>query len=289
VSTVRAAAETTAFRRALAVLRATGPAGIASMVVVAAATVAAGFGPLLAPYDPDLPNLSLSWAGPVGGHLLGYDFEGRDVLSRLLAGAQSSMLGPLAVVILSVTAGTLLAVTAAWRRGLSDTVISSGLNILFAFPGILLAILAAAVFGAGLPAAAIALSVAYLPYVTRLLRGAALTERNQPYVAALEVQGASAAAICLRHVVPNIAPLIVAQATILFGYAMVDLAAVSYLGLGVQPPTANWGVMISENQDGLLLGHALPAVAAGLCIVAVVIAVNVLGERLFEQARAARG
>ncbi|HLK72101.1 MAG TPA: ABC transporter permease [Streptosporangiaceae bacterium] len=266
-----------------------GAAGIASAAVIAAATVAAAFGPLLAPYDPDLPNLSLAWAGPAGGHLLGYDVEGRDVLSRLLAGAQSSMLGPLAVVTLSVTAGTLLAVTAAWRRGVSDTVISSGLNILFAFPGILLAILAAAVFGAGLPAAAIALSVAYLPYVARVLRGAALRERHQPYVAALEVQGASATLICLRHVVPNIGPLIVAQATVLFGYAMVDLAAVSFLGLGVQPPTANWGVMIAENQDGLLLGHPLPAVAAGLCIVAVVIAVNVLGERLFEQARAARG
>jgi len=288
VTSVRAAGET-AFRRGLALVRATGPAGIASATVISAATFAAAFGPLLAPYDPDLPNLSLAWAGPAGGHLLGYDFEGRDVLSRLLAGAQSSMLGPLAVVILSVTAGTLLAVTAAWRRGVSDTVISSGLNVLFAFPGLLLAILAAAVFGAGLPAAAIALSVAYLPYVARVLRGAALRERNQPYVAALEVQGASATAICLRHVVPNIGPLIVAQATILFGYAMVDLAAVSFLGLGVQPPTANWGVMISENQDGLLLGHPLPAVAAGLCIVAVVIAVNVLGERLFEQARAARG
>ena len=282
------AAEASASRRGLAVLRATGPAGIASAVVIAAATFAALFGPVLAPYDPNLPNLSLSWAGPVGGHLLGYDFEGRDVLSRLLAGAQSTMLGPLAVVILSVTAGTLLAVTAAWRRGMSDTAISTGLNILFAFPGILLAVLAAAVFGAGLPAAAIALSIAYLPYVARVLRGAALRERNQPYVAALEVQGASATAICLRHVVPNIGPLIVAQATILFGYAMVDLAAVSFLGLGVQPPTANWGVMISENQDGLLLGHPLPAVAAGLCIVAVVIAVNVLGERLFGQAQAAR-
>jgi peptide/nickel transport system permease protein len=282
------AAEASASRRGLAVLRATGPAGIASAVVIAAATFAALFGPVLAPYDPNLPNLSLSWAGPVGGHLLGYDFEGRDVLSRLLAGAQSTMLGPLAVVILSVTAGTLLAVTAAWRRGVSDTAISTGLNILFAFPGILLAVLAAAVFGAGLPAAAIALSIAYLPYVARVLRGAALRERNQPYVAALEVQGASATAICLRHVVPNIGPLIVAQATILFGYAMVDLAAVSFLGLGVQPPTANWGVMISENQDGLLLGHPLPAVAAGLCIVAVVIAVNVLGERLFGQAQAAR-
>ena len=283
------AAEASASRRGLAVLRATGPAGIASAAVIAAATFAAVFGPLLAPYDPDLPNLSLAWASRAGGHLLGYDFEGRDVLSRLLAGAQSSMLGPLTVVILSVTAGTLLAVTAAWRRGVSDTAISTGLNVLFAFPGILLAILAAAVFGAGLTAAAIALSIAYLPYVARLLRGAALRERGQPYVAALEVQGASAAAICLRHVVPNIGPLIVAQATILFGYAMVDLAAVSYLGLGVQPPTANWGVMIAENQDGLLLGHPLPAVAAGLCIVAVVIAVNVLGERLFEQAQAARG
>ena len=289
VSTVMAAEEASAFRRGLARLRATGPAGIASAAVIAVAAFTAAFGPFLAPYDPDLPNLSLSWAGPAGGHLLGYDVYGRDVLSRLLAGAQSSMLGPLAVVILSVTTGTVLAVTAAWRRGVSDTAISSGLNILFAFPGILLAVLAAAVFGAGLPAAAIALSIAYLPYVARVLRGAALRERNQPYVAALEVQGASAIAICLRHVVPNIGPLIVAQATILFGYAMVDLAAISYLGLGVQPPTANWGVMISENQDGLLLGHPLPAVAAGLCIVTVVIAVNLLGERLFEQAQAARG
>ncbi len=284
-----AAAEASAFRRGLARLRATGSAGIASAAVIAVAAFAAAFGPLLAPYDPDLPNLSLSWAGPVGGHLLGYDFEGRDVLSRLLAGAQSSMLGPLVVVILSVTAGTLLAVTAAWRRGVSDTVICSGLNIVFAFPGILLAVLAAAVFGAGLPAAAIALSIAYLPYIARVVRGAALKERGQPYVAALEVQGASATVICLRHVVPNIGPLIVAQATILFGYAMVDLAAISFLGLGVQPPTANWGVMISENQDGLLAGHPLPAVAASLCIVTVVIAVNLLGERLFEQAQAARG
>jgi peptide/nickel transport system permease protein len=192
------------------------------------------------------------------------------------------------VVAISVTAGTLLAVTAAWRRGPVDAVISSGLDILFAFPGILLAVLAAAVFGAGLTAAALALSIAYMPYVARVLRGAALKERSQPYVAALEVQGANATAICLRHLIPNIAPLVVAQATILFGYAMVDLAAISFLGLGVQPPAANWGVMISENQTGIPQGYPLPALAAGLCIVAVVIAVNVLGERLFDQAQAVR-
>ena len=277
------AAAASASRRGLAVLRATGPAGIASAVVIAAATFAAVFGPLLAPYDPNLPNLSLSWAGRAGGHLLGYDVEGRDVLSRLLAGAQSSMLGPLAVVILSVTAGTLLAVTAAWRRGASDAVISSGLNILFAFPGILLAVLAAAVFGAGLPAAAIALSIAYLPYVARVLRAGALRERNQPYVQALEVQGASVPRICLAHILPNMSRMIVAQATVLFGYAMVDLAAISFLGLGVQPPTANWGVMISENEPGILQGYPLPALSAAACVVAVVIAVNVLGERLLER------
>jgi peptide/nickel transport system permease protein len=279
---------TTRSARAVGLLRATGPAGIASAIVIAIATFVALFGPLLAPYPPNLPDLSLAWVGPSGGHLLGFDFQGRDVLSRLLAGAQTAILGPLAVVIVSMTAGTLIAVTAAWRRGVTDSVISSGLDILFAFPGILLAVLAAAVFGAGLAAASIALSIAYMPYVARVLRGAALKERSQPYVAALEVQGASATSICLRHLVPNIAPLIVAQATILFGYAMVDLAAISFLGLGVQPPNPNWGVMISENQFGILQGYPLPALAAGVCIVTVVIAVNVLGERLFDQAQAAR-
>ena len=275
-------------RRALALLRATGLAGMLSAAVIAIATIAAVAGPALAPYNPDLPNLSLTWVGPVGGHLLGFDFEGRDVLSRLLAGARSSMLGPLAVVILSMLLGSVLAVTAAWRRGAADAVISSGLDILFAFPGILLAVLATAVFGAGLTAAAIALSIAYMPYVARVLRGAALKERSQPYVAALEVQGASATSICLRHLIPNMLPLIVAQATIMFGYAMVDLAAISFLGLGVQPPAPNWGVMISENESGILQGYPLPALAAGACIVGVVIAFNVLGERLFEQAQGGR-
>jgi peptide/nickel transport system permease protein len=272
----------------LGMLRSTGIAGIASAVVIATATALAVFGPLVAPYNPDLPSLGQAFIGPTGGHILGFDFEGRDVLSRLLAGAQSSMIGPLAVVVGAMALGTLIAVVAAWRQGPADTVISSGLDILFAFPGILLAVLAAAIFGAGLTAASVALAIAYMPYVARVLRGAALRERGQPYVAALEVQGASGTSICLRHIIPNMLPLIVAQATIMFGWAMVDLAAISFLGLGVQPPTPNWGVMISENEPGILQGYPLPALAAGLCIVGVVIAFNVLGERLFEQAQAAR-
>ena len=275
-------------RRAYAVLRGTGAAGLVSAAVIAIATVVAVFGPMLAPFSPVAGNLSLTFVGPSASHPFGFDFEGRDVFSRLLAGAQSSMLGPLAVVVGALLIGTLLAVVAAWRRGSADAVISSGLDILFAFPGILLAVLAAAVFGVGLLAASVALMIAYTPYVARVLRGAAMKERGQPYVAALEVQGASGASICLRHIVPNMMPLIVAQATIMFGWAMVDLAAISFLGLGVQPPTPNWGFMISENQIGIPQGYPLPAIAAGVCIVLVVIAFNVLGERLLEQAQAAR-
>jgi peptide/nickel transport system permease protein len=265
-------------------LRETGVVGMISAAVIAVAVLAAIIGPYITPDDPNLPNLSLTFVGPGGGHLLGYDYQGRDVLSRLLAGAQSSLLGPLVVVALSILAGVELALVSAWRRGAADAVISSTLDILFAFPAILLAVLATAVFGAGLTAAALALAVAYTPYVARVLRGAALRERSRPYVAALEVQGASATSICVRHLLPNMGALIVAQATILFGYAMVDLAAISFLGLGVQPPTSNWGVMIEENQQGIPQGYPLPALAAGIAIVVVVIAVNLLGERLFERA-----
>ena len=180
--------------------------------------------------------------GPAGGHALGFDFQGRDVLSRLLAGAQSAMRGPLVVVVLAMAGGRgAFALIAAWRRGATDAVISSGMDVLFAFPGILLAVLATTVFGAGLTAASVALSIAYLPYVARVLRAGALRERSQPYVQALEVQGASVPRICLAHILPNMSRMVVAQATVLFGYAMVDLAAISFLGLGVQPPAANFG------------------------------------------------
>jgi peptide/nickel transport system permease protein len=264
------------------------PTLIISAAVIGAAAVVAIAGPLLAPYNPDLPQLSQYFVGPTPDHLLGFDAQGRDVLSRLLYGARTSMIGPVAVTLICMTLGSLLAVTAAWRGGAYDAVIGSGLDIVFAFPGILLAVLAAAVFGAGLVAPVLALSVAYTPYVARVLRGAALRERAQPYVAALEVQGASSIAICLRHLIPNMLHLIVAQATTLFGYAMVDLAAISFLGLGVQPPAADWGVMVSENQQGIIQGYPIPCLAAGLCIVVVVVAFNIFGERLYERGEARR-
>ncbi|HEU4658533.1 MAG TPA: ABC transporter permease [Capillimicrobium sp.] len=251
--------------------------------IVALAVLLAVFGPMLAPHDPNASNLSNAFVGPVAGHPLGYDGQGRDLLSRLLTGARTAMLGPFIVVVVSVAVGAALAVIAAWRGGWVDSVVSTVLDILFAFPAILLAILAAAVFGAGLTAPTLALAVAYTPYVARVLRGAALRERARDYIAACEVQGLPAVAIWWRHLVRNLLPLIVAQATLTFGYAMVDFAAISYLGLGVQPPTADWGVMVATGQAGVLQGYPAESLSAGLCVVVVVVAVNLLGERLAER------
>ncbi len=265
-------------------LRATGVVGHVSAVVIALAVLIAIIGPWIAPHDPDATDLEFAYVGPYGNHYLGFDAQGRDLLSRLLVGARSSILGPLVVVVLSMLLGTAIAIASAWRGGKFDSIVSAGLDVLFAFPAIVLAIIAGVVWGAGLTAASIALSIAYMPYVARVLRGAALSERARDYVAALEVQGLRATAICVRHIARNLIPLISAQAAILFGYAMVDLAAISFIGLGVQPPQADWGVMVATGQSGVLQGYPMESASAGVCIVVVVVAVNLLGERLTERA-----
>ena len=256
---------------------------IACLIVIGIALVAAIFGTALAPHDPNASNLNDAYFGPRGGHPLGFDGQGRDLLSRLLAAARTSILAPAAVVLLALVAGVALAIVAAWRGGWLDSGISVAMDILFAFPAILLAVLAAAVFGPSLTAATRAIAVAYTPYVARVLRSAAVRERAREYIAAGEVQGLSAWTICARHLVPNVTPLIVSQGTLLFGYAMVDLAAISFIGLGVQAPQSDWGVMVSTGQPGVLQGYPAESLSAGLCIVAVVVAVNLLGERLAER------
>lgn len=257
-----------------------GGLGTAALVFVVLAVLVALLGPLLAPYDPNASDLSRSFGGASPEHLLGFDAQGRDILSRLLTGARSSLLGPLTVVVISMAVGVVVAVLAAWTGGWFDSLVSSTLEIMFAFPGLLLAMLVTAVFGAGLWTAALALAAAYVPYVARVMRSVAVTERSKAYVRALEIQGFRATTIWRRHLVPNMAPLIVAQATLFFGYAMVDLAVLSFFGLGVQFPNADWGVMVGSGQSGVLQGHPMEALSAGACVVLLVVAVNVLGERL---------
>jgi peptide/nickel transport system permease protein len=253
-------------------------------VIIAIAVFMAIFGPLLAPHDPNFSQLQFQYVGPfkASGYLLGFDSQGRDLLSRLMAGARTSMLGPVLVMLMSMAAGTVIAVVAAWRGGWVDSTIGTVTDIMFAFPAILLAVLTSAVFGAGLIAPTIALAIAYTPYIARVLRSAAIRERARDYISAAEVQGLSTFAICFKHLIPNLGSLVVAQGTLVFAWAMVDLASISFLGLGVQPPTADWGVMVSTGETGVLQGYPLESLSAGLCIVLVVVAVNLLGERMVQ-------
>ncbi|MFE0582897.1 ABC transporter permease [Streptomyces sp. NPDC058874] len=264
-------------------LVAQGPLFTASVAVLAALVLIAVLAPVLAPYDPEALDLSASLAGTTGEHLLGTDQSGRDILSRLMHGALTGLLGPLLVVGVSTLAGTLLGVLAAWRGGWVDSVLSRSMDMAFAIPGLLLAILLVSVVGSGMTAPVIAMAVAYTPYVGRLVRGIARQEKTRPYIECYLVQGWSGWNVCLRHLLPNIAPTVFAQSAMNFGYALMDLAALSYLGFGVQPPTADWGAMINEGQSAVQQGAMLPALAPSACIVLAVVAFGIVGEGLADR------
>jgi peptide/nickel transport system permease protein len=263
------------------------PALIAIGAVLTLLVLVAALAPLIAPYPPDQGNILIANAPPSSAHLLGTDAVGRDILSRLIYGARLSLLGPALIIALATTAGVTLAISAVWIGGWYDLIVGRILDLLFAIPGLLVAILAVAVLGPGLIAPVLALSLAYTPYIARVLRSVALRERHLPYVESCQLVGYSGWAICLRHLLPNVMPLIRAQATLAFGAALVDLAAISYLGLGVQPPTPEWGIMVSDGQASLLNGYPLESISAGVLIVFTVVMVNLLGERLAARAEEA--
>ncbi|MFD4237591.1 ABC transporter permease [Streptomyces sp. NPDC058542] len=249
------------------------------LALVVLIVLAALLAPWLAPYDPNAVDLTHALAGTTADHPLGADAAGRDTLSRLLVGARASLLGPLGVVAFSTLLGVAVGTAAAWRGGWLDSVLSRSTELVFAFPGMLLAILVISVHGEGLLAPVVALAVAYLPYVSRLTRSLVLAERTRPYVSAYQVQGHSPLAICVRHILPNIAPVVLAQATVNFGYALMDLAGLSFLGLGVPPLTPDWGRMVFDGQTAIQHGYPLSAVLPCLLIVLTVVAFNVVGER----------
>ncbi|MER7954657.1 ABC transporter permease [Streptomyces sp. NPDC096030] len=260
-----------------------GPLFTAAVVVLAGLVLVAVFAPVLAPYDPEALDLSASLVGTGGDHLLGTDQSGRDILSRLLHGARTGLLGPLLVVGVSTLLGTLLGLVAAWRGGWADVLLSRSMDLAFAIPGLLFAILLVAVLGSGMTAPVIAMAVAYTPYVGRLVRGIARQEKARAYIESYRVQGWSGWTICLRHLLPNIAPTVFAQSAMNFGYALMDLAALSFLGFGVQPPTADWGAMINEGQAALQQGAMLPALAPSFCVVLAVVAFGIVGEGLADR------
>ena len=256
------------------------PIFTAALAVFGAIVLIAVAGPWIAPYDPNE-----LYVGPVNGlvslaHPFGTDDLGRDILSRALVGASASVFAPIIVVILSTLAGAGLAVIAAWYGGMLRGVIARVVDVIFAIPGLVLAVLAVAMFGKGLVAPVLALSIAYIPIVTRLTQTAASRELGKPYIAALRVQGVSSLAICFRHLVPALVPVVAAQCAVGFGYAMLDLAAISFLGLGQQAPASDWGSMIASGQSAILAGAPEQSLFPSILVVLTVLAVGIIGARV---------
>jgi peptide/nickel transport system permease protein len=251
-------------------------------LIVILAIVAALVGPLVWPYDSSAQELARRLEAPSVAHPLGLDELGRDILARLLQGARISLLVGIAVVSVSSTVGMLFGSIAGYFGGLVDDVISRVIDILMAFPGILLAIALVAVLGPSLVNVVLALSIIGWVGYARLVRGQALRAREFEFVQAARASGASAARIVLRHILPTAIPAVVVQATLGMAGAIIAEAALSFLGLGVQPPTPSWGTMLDAGRAHLFDAPHL-TIFPGLAIATLVLGFNFLGDGLRDR------
>jgi peptide/nickel transport system permease protein len=240
------------------------------------------FLPFLLAGDPNAQNLSLSLKPPTGEFLLGTDKLGRDVWARIVHGAAPTLLGAMVVVVISGVIGIPLGLVAGYYGGRVDTVIMRILDALLAFPALLLAILVVATFGRGLTTVVIALGVIYVPAMARLVRSVTLVHARLAYVDAGRALGYSDTRIMLRHILPNLVAAVVVQSTIDLAYAILDIAALSFLGLGQQPPDPDWGSMLADARS-YLLQDPWPAMSAGIAIMLAVVSVNLVGDGLRSQ------
>ena len=250
--------------------------------IVAIAVFAAIAGPWLSPYDAAAQELARRLEAPSLMHPLGLDELGRDILARLIEGARISLMVGIAVVSVSSTVGMFFGSIAGYFGGAADDVISRVIDVLMAFPGILLAIALVAVLGPSLTNVVIALSVIGWVGYARLVRGQALRAREFEFVQAARACGASSARIVLRHVLPTALPSVVVQATLGMAGAIIAEAALSFLGLGVQPPTPSWGSMLDAGRAHLFDAPHL-TIFPGLAIALLVLGFNFLGDGLRDR------
>ena len=251
-------------------------------VIVGLALVAAVVGPWLVPFDPSAQELALRLEGPSRLHWLGLDELGRDILARVISGARVSLLIGLVVVSVSASIGALMGSLAGYYGGIVDEVIGRVIDILLAFPGLLLAIALVAMLGPSLTNVALALSLIGWVGYARVVRAQVLQAREFEYVAAARAIGAATPRILIRHVLPAALPALTVQATLGMAGAILSEAALSFLGLGVQPPTPSWGAMLNYGRAHVLDAPHL-TVFPGLAIALLVLGLNLLGDSLREK------
>lgn len=253
--------------------------GAVGSTLVAILLVLAAVGPVIAPYNPDAQSLELQLQSPNLQHWLGTDAFGRDILSRILAGTRYALLiGALADAV-AVVLGSAFGLAAAFYGRAADAIIMRVMDVLLAFPYLLLAMLVIVILGPGLFPAVVAIGIVYVPQFARLSRSAALAVRSEEYFEAARALGAGRFHIIVRHALDNVAPPIVAQGTLMFGIAILEVAGLGFLGLGAQPPTPEWGSMLADGRTYLLTNWWIGAFPA-LAIMVSVLGFNLLGDAL---------
>ncbi len=247
--------------------------------LVALVVFVAIFAPLLVPHDYEHVDMFKVWAPPSAEHPFGNDALGRDILSRVLVGAQVSLLVAVAVLTITLTIGVTLGMCAAYFGGWTDTIIMRTVDIIFAFPELILAILVAAMMGPGLLTVIVSLSIVWWPGIARLTRALVLQLKNELYVSAAIACGSPPAKILIRHILPNIVAPLMVRASIGVGFIIMAEATLSFLGIGVQEPRPTWGGMI---RDGLQTLRTDPYLVfyASLALAITIIGFNLLGDGL---------
>lgn len=237
------------------------------------------FSPLIATHDPVALDNAAPFSSPSREHLMGTDKSGRDTFSRVVYGSRSTLLGAFSVVVIASVVGLLYGLSTAYIGGRFDSVMMRVLDVVLAFPSLILAILFVGVLGPGLQNAILGVGLVYVPAVTRVVRAQALIEKQQQYVAAARLLGYSNLRIMFCHIFPNTTSQLLVQISVLLPYAIVDITALSFLGLGVQPPSPDWGNMLAEAQQNLIFAPWM-AIFPSLAIILLVLSWNILGTRV---------
>jgi peptide/nickel transport system permease protein len=249
------------------------------MIVILIFLIFAVFAPVLAPYDPYIPDLVDRLSQPSPKHLLGTDSVGRDTLSRIIHGTRTSLMIGLIVVGVAAIIGMTLGMVAGYLGGWPYTIIMRSVDVLMTFPMILLALIIAAMLGEGIRNVIIALSVGLVPVYTRLMCGQVLALKENDYILAEKAIGATNLRIMVRHLIPNALPTLIVVMTMMLGTTVLAEAGLSFLGIGIEPPTPAWGSMVNDGRE-YLLTHPILSFAPGLAIMLLVFAFNMVGDGL---------
>jgi peptide/nickel transport system permease protein len=248
----------------------------AGLVIIGFFAVLAIFAPLIAPFDPYTTDLKATYAAPSWTHPFGTDHVGRDILSRVIYGARIAFAITILVVLFELAVSVPLALISSYIGGTFDEVVMRIMDMIISVPHLLLAIVIVALMGPGMRNAIIAISISYMPMLARLVRSVSLSIKEEPFIEACHVLRFKSVRVVFAHILPNIVSVIIVQLSLDLGYALIDMASLSFIGLGIQPPRASWGAMLSLGKSYLLRSPWM-VIFPGICIALLVFGFNLFG------------